>query len=181
MLHGQRGGSRVAQQVSILLLCDLHGNSNVEAEETISFGVSNASYEIDVCQAHGRELQSKFAPFVEHARRQTGGQPGKRGRRAADRAHTAEVRAWAKEHGHKISERAASRRRWLLSTSKAADQPASANDPHSGGQPSAGTPEMPASSTVRRSCQPCESSTNQVTVRPPRRRHPHRAARPATS
>lgn len=52
----------MAQQVSVLLLCDLHGNGNVEAEETISFGVSNASYEIDVCGAHGREFRSKLAP-----------------------------------------------------------------------------------------------------------------------
>lgn len=95
----------MAQQVSVLLLCDLHGNGDVEAQETISFGLDNASFELDVCQAHGKELRSKFGPFVEHARRQTGGQSRKRVRHAADRAHTAEVRAWAKEQGYQISER----------------------------------------------------------------------------
>ena len=47
------------------------------------------------------------------------------------------------------------------------------------------TPACPAAASARSSCragevQPCRSS-NQVTVRPPRRRQPHRAARPATS
>ncbi len=94
----------MAQQVSVLLLCDLHGG-DVEAVETVSFGVGSASYEIDVCAADAKELRSKLAPFIEHARRKSGGRERKPGRRAADRAHTAEIRAWAKEQGHQISER----------------------------------------------------------------------------
>jgi nucleoid-associated protein Lsr2 len=94
----------MAQQVSVLLLCDLHGG-DVEAVETVSFGVGNTAYEIDVCAADAKELRSKLEPFIEHARRRSGGQQRRPGRRAADRAHTAEIRAWAKEQGHQISER----------------------------------------------------------------------------
>jgi Lsr2 len=94
----------MAQQVSVMLLCDLHG-ADVEAVETISFGVGNSSYEIDVCAADAKELRSKLTPFIEHARRKTGSGARRPGRRAADRAHTAEIRSWAKEQGHQISER----------------------------------------------------------------------------
>lgn len=100
----KREGVRMAQQVSVLLLCDLHGG-DVEAVETVSFGVGNSSYEIDVCAADAKELRSKLEPFIEHARRRTGGSARRPGRRAADRAHTAEIRSWAKEQGHQISER----------------------------------------------------------------------------
>ena len=94
----------MAQQVSVLLLCDLHGG-DVEAVETVSFGVGNSLYEIDVCAADAKELRSKLEPFIEHARRRTGGSARRPGRRAADRAHTAEIRSWAKEQGYQISER----------------------------------------------------------------------------
>jgi hypothetical protein len=95
----------MAQQVSVLLLCDLHGSHEVEASETPSFAVGNTSYEIDVCATHAGELRSKLRPFIEHARRPAEAGRSRRGRRAADRVHTAEIRAWAKQEGHQISER----------------------------------------------------------------------------
>ncbi len=96
----------MAQKVSVLLLCDLHGNGDVEAVETVRFGVGNTAYEIDVCATHAEELRNRVQPFVEHARRGSAvAAPRRRVRRAADRQHTAEIRAWAKEHGHQISER----------------------------------------------------------------------------
>lgn len=100
----KREGVKMAQQVSVMLLCDLHGG-DVEAVETVSFGLGNSAYEIDVCAADAKELRSKLEPFIEHARRRTGSTARKPGRRAADRAHTAEIRSWAKEQGYQISER----------------------------------------------------------------------------
>lgn len=94
----------MAQQVSVMLLCDLH-DGDVEAVETVSFGLGNSAYEIDVCAADAKELRSKLGPFIEHARRKTGGSGRRPGRRAVDRAHTAKIRAWAKEQGRQISER----------------------------------------------------------------------------
>jgi nucleoid-associated protein Lsr2 len=95
----------MAQKVSVLLLCDLHGNGDVEAVETLSFGVGSSAYEIDVCAAHAEEIRGKIQPFADHARRASGASQRRRVRRAADRARTAEVRAWAKEHGYEISDR----------------------------------------------------------------------------
>jgi Lsr2 len=95
----------MAQQVSVLLLCDLHENGDVDAVETVSFGVGNSAYEIDVCAAHAKELRSKLDPFVDHARRVAASRERRPGRRAADRARTAEIRAWAKAQGRQISER----------------------------------------------------------------------------
>jgi hypothetical protein len=96
---------KMAQKVSVLLLCDLHDNGDTEAAETVSFSVGNTAYEIDVCTAHAKELREKLQPYVEHGRRARGTAAQSRTRRAVDRAHTAEVRAWAKEHGYQISER----------------------------------------------------------------------------
>jgi len=95
----------MAQKVSVLLLCDLHDSGDVEAEETLSFAVGNTSYEIDVCAKHAQKIRSKLQPFVGHARRASATRPRGRARRAEDRAHPAEIRAWAKEHGYQISER----------------------------------------------------------------------------
>ena len=53
----------MAQQVSVMLLCDLHGG-DVEAVETVSFGLGNSAYEIDVCAADAKELRSKLGPFM---------------------------------------------------------------------------------------------------------------------
>jgi nucleoid-associated protein Lsr2 len=96
---------KMAQKVSVLLLCDLHDNSDTEAAETVSFSMGNTAYEIDVCTAHAKKLREKLQPYIEHGRRVRATTAPSRTRRSADRAHTAEVRAWAKEHGHQISER----------------------------------------------------------------------------
>jgi nucleoid-associated protein Lsr2 len=95
----------MAQKVSVLLLCDLHANGDVEAVETLRFGLGSATYEVDVCTMHAGELRGKIQPYADHARRANGTRPRRRSRGAADRAHTAEVRAWAKEHGHQLSDR----------------------------------------------------------------------------
>ena len=97
----------MAQKVSVLLLCDMHDDGVTEAQETLSFAVDGGAYEIDVCADHAAELRGKLAPFTEHARRIRGAVPAPRGprRTTLDRARTAEIRAWAKERGHELSER----------------------------------------------------------------------------
>lgn len=95
----------MAQKVSVLLLCDLHADGDAEAQETISFAIGGTSYEIDVCAAHAQEIRDTLQPYVEHARRARGTGQRHRSRSISDRAHTAEIRAWAKQHGHQISER----------------------------------------------------------------------------
>jgi hypothetical protein len=99
----------MAQRVQVLLVCDLH-DGDVEGIETITFALDGASYEIDVCEAHGKELRDAYAPFVGAARRAgrsaAGGQRRSRSGRSGAAGNTvAGIREWARSNGHKVSER----------------------------------------------------------------------------
>lgn len=102
----------MAQRVQVLLVCDLH-DDEVEGSETVAFGLDGSSYEIDVCEDHAGELRDAFAPFVGAARR-AGRAAAPAQRRAGrtsrsggsgDRERVQEIREWARNHGHKVSER----------------------------------------------------------------------------
>ena len=99
----------MAQRVQVLLVCDLH-EGDVEGTETITFGLDGSAYEIDVCEAHGRELRDAYAPFVGAARRagrSTGGgrRTGAGGRSRGGNNDVAQIREWARSNGHQVSER----------------------------------------------------------------------------
>jgi hypothetical protein len=104
----------MAQKVQVMLVCDLHSDE-VEGTETVAFGLDGSSYEIDVCEAHGRELRDGFAPYVGAARRagrssnaapQRRGSRGSRGGGATgDKQRVSEIREWARKNGHSVSER----------------------------------------------------------------------------
>jgi len=95
----------MAQRVQILLVCDLH-DDDTAGTETVTFTVDGSSYEIDVCDAHSKQLHEAFAPFVAAGRRASrGGGSGRRGRRGSGGFDPAAVRAWAKDNGVKVSER----------------------------------------------------------------------------
>ena len=99
----------MAQRVQVILVCDLH-EGEVEGAETIGFGLDGSSYEIDVCEAHARELRDAYAPFVGAARRAgrtaVGGQRRSRPARAGGGVNqVAEIREWARKNGHQVSER----------------------------------------------------------------------------
>lgn len=96
----------MAQRVQILLVCDLHGDDTPGAE-TVRFTVDGAAYEIDVCDRHAAELRESFAPYIAAGRRagRAGAPSRRRGRRSAGGADPAAVRAWAKSHDLKVSER----------------------------------------------------------------------------
>jgi hypothetical protein len=98
----------MAQRVQYLLVCDLHGD-DTPGTETVTFSLDGASYEIDVCDEHGAELRDAFAPYVADARRSgrvAAGRGGRRrGGRSASGVDPAAVRAWARSHDVKVSER----------------------------------------------------------------------------
>jgi hypothetical protein len=98
----------MAQKVQVLLVCDLH-DGDVEGTETVSFSLDGAAYEIDVCADHGGELRDAFAPYVGAARRagRAGTTTARRGRpaQAAGKDRTTEIREWARQNGHTVSER----------------------------------------------------------------------------
>jgi hypothetical protein len=105
--------TEMAQKVQVLLVCDLH-DDEVEGSETVAFGLDGSSYEIDVCEDHAVELRDAFAPFVGAARRagraaaspaQRRGARSSRSGGSGDRERVQEMREWARNAGHKVSER----------------------------------------------------------------------------
>ena len=99
----------MAQKVQVLLVCDLH-DGDVEGTETIAFGLDGASYEIDVCDAHGTELRDAFATYVGQARRAGRGAAApaakrRSGPKASSPDQVAAMREWGRKHGHKVSDR----------------------------------------------------------------------------
>jgi len=81
---------------------DLEGGP---AAETVRFALGNAQYEIDLNARNADWFRSMMAPFVDHARRSGRGHRTRSARPVALRQHSAEIRAWAREHGIEISER----------------------------------------------------------------------------
>jgi hypothetical protein len=100
----------MAQRVQVILVCDLH-EGEVEGAETVTFGLDGSSYEIDVCEAHGKELRDSFAPYVGAARRAgrtasgSGRRAGRGSRSGGGNNQVAEIREWARKNGHQVSER----------------------------------------------------------------------------
>jgi hypothetical protein len=90
----------MAQRVQVILEDDYDGGT---AEETVTFALDGAEYEIDLSADNAAELRNALAPWVSHARK-TGGRR-KRGAKPASDSSTSEIRAWAQAHGHDVSSR----------------------------------------------------------------------------
>jgi nucleoid-associated protein Lsr2 len=98
----------MAQKTIVQLIDDLDEGV---AEETVSFGIDGASYEIDLSAANAAKLRDSLAKYVANARRagRSGGRPpgsARRGRGArGDREQTQAIREWARKNGHKVGEK----------------------------------------------------------------------------
>ena len=94
----------MAQKVQITLIDDLDGS---EAIETVAFALDGQSFEIDLSARNATKRRAGLAAYVGAARQgaKTAAAGTARKRPSRDRARTADVRAWAKEHGHQIKDR----------------------------------------------------------------------------
>jgi hypothetical protein len=96
----------VAQKVHVILVDDLDGG---EAEETVTFSLDGASYEIDLSPGNAGKLRDVLTPYVESARKVTGrAAAGRSPRGKASRgnaANTSQIRAWAKSMGLSVNDR----------------------------------------------------------------------------
>jgi len=94
----------MAQRVEIVLEDDVDGTS---ADETVSFGLDGANYEIDLSAGNAAALRDALAVYVASARRVSGrsGRRASRGRSAANAPSPSDVREWAREQGYEVSDR----------------------------------------------------------------------------
>jgi len=95
------GKVEMAQKVSVVFEDDLTGGP---AEQTVRFAFDGTDYEIDLNAKNAATFSKQLAPYIEHARR-AGRAQARPGRAAVNRQRSADIRAWAKEHGLAVSER----------------------------------------------------------------------------
>jgi hypothetical protein len=94
----------MAQKVQVLLVDDINGS---EAAETVSFSLDGVSYEIDLTPANAKKLRDDLATWVGHARRSGGRKTSRRATTSGGsrRGDLGAVREWARNNGHKVSDR----------------------------------------------------------------------------
>lgn len=96
----------MAQKHIVQLVDDING---VEADETVSFALDGARYEIDLSAENAAKLRETLAMYIDNARKASrttmrpAGAP-RRGTRA-DREQTAAIRRWARNNGHSIGDK----------------------------------------------------------------------------
>ena len=95
----------MAHKTVVTVVCDLPHDGEVEGTESVSFAFDGNAYEIDLCETHSKELREKIGSFADHARRATGGGRRRKARTGSGRERSSEIREWARQHGHKVSER----------------------------------------------------------------------------
>lgn len=95
----------MAQRTMVLLTCDICGGEKA-GDETLTVGLDGASYEVDLCAKHAKQLRDAVAPFTAAGRRVSSRGGRRRGAAGGgDRARTQAIRAWARKKGIKVSER----------------------------------------------------------------------------
>ena len=90
----------MAQRVQIILEDDYDGGT---ADETVTFSLDGAEYEIDLSSKNATGLREALAPWVAHARK-IGGRR-KRATKATGSSSTSDIRAWAQAQGLDVSSR----------------------------------------------------------------------------
>ncbi|MEV0707380.1 histone-like nucleoid-structuring protein Lsr2 [Nocardia aurea] len=95
----------MARQVVVTLVDDYDGKS--DAEETVSFTIDGAAYEIDLSVLNASTLRGIFERWTPNARR-VGRAPRSKSSRVTptvDRQQSATIREWARKNGRAVSSR----------------------------------------------------------------------------
>jgi len=102
----------VARKTTIVLEDDLTGQVLEEGRgETVAFALDGQSYEIDLSGENSTQLRADLSRYVDAGRKTSAPRSGAQGRKAASssasagRKDTGEIRTWARENGHEVSER----------------------------------------------------------------------------
>lgn len=102
---------KIIQQVTYV--DDLTGDELSEDQvHTVVFGWGNSQYEIDLSKAGADKLEKFVKPYVDAARRVSGGRgrpKGSGGRASSGSGYNKEtlaaIRSWAEKNGHEVSSR----------------------------------------------------------------------------
>lgn len=94
----------MASRVEVFLVDDVDGSAAVE---TVTFALDGVSYEIDLNDSHAAELRAAVQRWVGHARRSGGRKHVGRAKSSSslNPQQRADIRAWARAHGHTIGEK----------------------------------------------------------------------------
>ena len=104
----------MAQRTIVHLMDDIDGS---DADESVEFGLDGTTYTIDLNSKNAAELRDVLAPYVGVAQRVTGRRRStagaapaaprapRSGGGAADRQKLQDIRQWARDNGHTVSER----------------------------------------------------------------------------
>jgi len=92
----------MAQKVTVALEDDLDGGP---ADEMVQFAIGGTAYEVDLSASNAAAFRQRLAPFIEHGRRAGRGSRRGSGWPASSRERSADIRAWAKDHGIAVRER----------------------------------------------------------------------------
>lgn len=97
----------MAKRHIVELVDDLDQTLIDDSGGTNTFALNGRTYEIDLTAANAHRLEEALAPFVDAARRVSSGSPtpSRGSARARTREETDAIRAWAREHGHAVSDR----------------------------------------------------------------------------
>lgn len=101
----------MARRIVHQLVDDIDGSVlDIGEGETVHFSLDGVAYEIDVTTENAVALREAFAPYVASARTISSARGGAssgsgRPRRRAGQQDYSAIRAWAKDNGHKVSER----------------------------------------------------------------------------
>ncbi|WP_327118095.1 Lsr2 family protein [Nocardia sp. NBC_01730] len=96
----------MARKVVVTLVDDYDGKS--QAEETVSFAVDGAAYEMDLSGDNAGQLRVFFEQWIPYARKVGRARRGRGGgalRSATDREQATVIREWARKNGMDVSAR----------------------------------------------------------------------------
>lgn len=92
----------MVQRILTVLEDDIDGS---EAAETVQFALDGTSYEIDLNDKHARQLRQALGKYIDGARKVGASKKKKSGGSKKGSDENAEIRKWARAHGHEIGDR----------------------------------------------------------------------------
>lgn len=97
----------MAQKITVTMTDDIDGDV---ASETVNFGIDGVNYEIDLNEQNALAIREALATYIYNGRRVSGRKisgtsTATTPSSGANKERLQNIRSWAKENGHEVSER----------------------------------------------------------------------------